>query len=86
MSQGGHFLPEHSFMLKSYGWWWGGWVAHVIFVSTPFGLDFGTLDFGTLDLGLTIEHIAFRGHSLGVGVGAMPCRGLFTLYIQHNLG
>ena len=43
MSQGGHseratftistLLPEHSFMIKSYQWWGGGLVAHVILVS-----------------------------------------------------
>ena len=58
MSQGGHsepstFIPEHSFTLKSYGWWLAGGPCGFsaspsdFSVSTsPFSLDFGTLDFG----------------------------------------
>ena len=47
------FLPEHSFILKSYGWVGGGPCDFSVSQS-PFGLDFGTLDYGTSDLGLTI--------------------------------
>ena len=57
-----HFLPVHSFMLKSWGvGWWGGGVGGPCDFSVsprPFGLDFGTMDSGTSDLGLTITIFA----------------------------
>ena len=42
------FLPEHSFMLKSWGWggWWGFGPCDFSVSPSPFGLDFGSLDFG----------------------------------------
>ncbi len=70
------FLPEHSFMLKSWGWVHAG--SHVVMCRlpcgggpcdycvspSPFGLDFGTLDFGTSDLGLTILRLVFFSFQL----------------------
>ena len=46
------FLPEHSFMLKSYRW--GGWVAHMILVSAqvPLVLTLGLWTLGLWTLGL----------------------------------
>ena len=42
-------------MLKSYGWWWGGWVTLVILVSAQVLLVL-TLGLWTLDFGLRLDN------------------------------
>ena len=65
------FLPEHSFMLKSYGWG-GGWWWPMWLLCQPKSFCSWPWDFGLWDFGLGLDNRVWHRHYTRLCMSAIP--------------